>query len=69
MLEDIVAQPLASARKGLQTRTLEAKSHIKIQGNEEINESATAASDPSKCYQEYAIGQEGLQASTGQCRQ
>ena len=34
MLKDIVAQLLARARKGLQTRILKVKSHIRIQGNE-----------------------------------
>ena len=61
MLEDIVAQLLARARKGLRTRILKVKSHIGIQGNEEADKPATAATDPSKCSQEYAIGHEGLQ--------
>ena len=61
MLEDIVAQLLARARKGQQTRILKVKSHIGIQGNEEADDLATATTDSSKCSQEYTIGHEGLQ--------
>ena len=60
MLEDIVAQLLVRARKSLQTRTLRVKSHIGIQGNEEADELATAATDSSKCSEEYATGNAGL---------
>ena len=49
MLEDIVAQLLAGARKGLQTRILKVKSHIGIRGNEEADKLATAATDYSTC--------------------
>ena len=61
MLEDIVAQLLARARKGLEISILKVMSHIGIQENEEADKLATAATDPSKCSQEYAIGHEGLQ--------
>ena len=61
MLEDIVAQLIARARKGLRTRIMKVKSHIGIQGNEEADKLATAATDSSKCSQDYAIGHEGLQ--------
>ena len=37
MLEDIVAQLLAQARKGLEARVLKVKSHIGIQGKEEAD--------------------------------
>ena len=60
-LEEIVAQTLAQARKGLQTRILRVNFHIGIQGNEKANKLATAATKSSKCSQEYAIGHEGLQ--------
>ena len=59
MLEDNKAQLLARARKGLQTRVLKVKFHIGTQGNEEADRlaaAATAATDSSKCSQEYAIG-------------
>ena len=52
MLEDIIAQLLARTRKGLQSRVMKVKSHIGIQGNEEANKLATAATDSSKCPQE-----------------
>ena len=61
MLEDIVTQLLARARKGLQTRILKVKSHIVLQGNEEADKLATAATDSSKCSQECRIGHVGLQ--------
>ena len=60
MVEDIVAQLLARARKGLQTRILKVKSHIGLyfQGDEEGDKSTT---DSSKCSQKCAINHEGLQ--------
>ena len=61
MLEVIVAQFLARAKKGLQTKILKVRSHIGIQGNEEADKLATAATNSSKCSQEYATGHEGLQ--------
>ena len=61
MLENIVGQFPARARKDLQIRTLEVKSHIGIQGYEEADKLSIAATDPSKCSQEYAVGHEGLQ--------
>ena len=63
MLEDMVAQLLSRARKGLRTRALRVKSHVGTQENEKADKLATAATEPSKCSQEYAIGQEGLQDS------
>ena len=69
MLEDNVAQLLAQARKGLQTRILKVKSHIGIQGNEEADKLATAAADSSKCSQEYAIVMRASKVSTGPYRQ
>ena len=54
MLENIVAQLLARARKDLRTRILKVKSHIGIQGNEEADKLATAATDSSKCSQEFS---------------
>ena len=64
MLEDLLAQLFARARKGLQIRILKVKPHIGIQGNMEADKLATAATDSSKCSQEYAIdaiGHEDLQ--------
>ena len=61
MLEDTVVHILARARKGLQNIILKVKSHIGIQGNEEADKLATAATDSSKCSEEYAISHEGLQ--------
>ena len=65
MLEDIVAQLLAQARKGLQTIILKVKSNIGTQGDEEADKLATAATDSGKCSQEYAHGYEGLQGLYG----
>ena len=68
MLEDIVAQLLARARKGLQTRVLKVKFHFGTQGNEEADRlaaAATAATDSSKCSQEYASVTRAYKASTG----
>ena len=61
MLEDVVVVSLARARKGLQPRVLKVKSHVGIQGEEEADKLAKAPTDPSKCYQEYAVSHEGLQ--------
>ena len=63
MQEDIIAhQLLARAREGLQTSILKVKSHIGIQGTEEADEVATAATDSSKCSQDYTISHMGLQS-------
>ena len=48
-------------KKGPTNQILKVKSHIRIQGNKETDKLATAATDSSKCSQEYAIGHEGLQ--------
>ena len=61
VLADIVAHPLARARKGLQNQNSERESHIETKGNEEANKLATAAIDPRKCSQKYAVCHEGLQ--------